>query len=354
MPGSETFAKGVEYYIKKWRGQEETILVEAECPRFSTGEGKALLRESIRGRDLFLLSDPFNYSVTYTMYGKQVPMSPDDHFQDIKRMIQAIAGKADRITVIMPMLYEGRQHRRNYRESLDCAMSLQELVRMGVANIITFDAHDPRIQNAIPLNGFDSLEPTYQMIKALVRKFPNVTFDPSKTLLISPDDGGIGRCLAYSSILNLDVGMFYKRRNLSQVVDGTNPIESHEYIGQDLNGRDVIVVDDMISSGGSMIDTFHDLKQKGARHIYAFITFGLFCNGYDQFDQAYEQGIFDSIFLTNLNYRPQELLERPWLTDVDLTKYTAYFIDALNQNLSIGSIINPHVKIRQLLRSIGS
>lgn len=352
MPGSEPFCAGVEYYIKHWHQIQESLIIKAECPRFATGEGKGLLRESIRGMDLFIITDPFNYSITYSMYGQTVPMSPDDHFQDVKRIIQAIGGKANRITVIMPMLYEGRQHRRNYRESLDCAAALQELVHMGVSNIITFDAHDPRVQNAIPLSGFDNMHPTYQMIKALIRKVPDIQFDPDKLIMISPDEGGIGRCLAYSSILNLDVGMFYKRRNLTQIVDGTNPIESHEYIGHALEGRDIIVVDDMIASGGSMIDTFKALKSKGANHIYSFITFGLFCNGLEHFDRAYEQGLFDSIFLTNLNYRPQEVLDRPWVTDVDLTKYTAYVIDALHQNSTIGSIINPNTKIRQLLQNM--
>lgn len=279
-------------------------------------------------------------------------MSPDDHFQDLKRVIAAIGGKAKRITVIMPMLYEGRQHKRTFRESLDCATALQELVHMGVSNIVTYDAHDARVQNAIPLSGFDNMSPTYQMIKALVRNVEGITFDPEQLLIVSPDEGGISRCLAYSSVLNLEVGMFYKRRNLSQIVNGSNPIESHEYIGNEIAGKDVIVIDDMISSGGSLIDTFEHLKEKGARRIFSFITFGLFCNGLDKFDKAYKEGLFDKIFITNLNYRPQAVLDRPWIVDVDLSKYTAYVIDAMNHDASIGDLIDPNKKIVSLLHKL--
>lgn len=352
MRGCEEFGRKVEFYLQRWHETERTYILEAECPRFATGEGKGLIRESLRGRDIYIITDPFNYSVTYKMYGMEVPMSPDDHFQDLKRIIAAIGGKAKRISVIMPMLYEGRQHKRTYRESLDCATALQELVHMGVSDIVTFDAHDPRVQNAIPLGGFDNMHPTYQMIKALVKNVPDICFDRDKLLIVSPDEGGISRCLSYTSVLNLDVGMFYKRRNLSKVVNGTNPIESHEYIGNEISGKDVIVVDDMIASGSSMIDTFRHLKEKGARCVYSFITFGLFCNGLEQFDKAYEEGLFDKIFITNLTYHPQELIDRPWLVDVDLSKYTAYVIDAIHHDASVGAIIDPNQKILALLEKL--
>ncbi len=352
MRGCEEFGRKVEYYLKKWHNSDRDYILKAECPRFATGEGKGLILESLRGRDIYIISDPFNYSVTYKMYGMEVPMSPDDHFQDLKRIIAAIGGKAKRISVIMPMLYEGRQHKRTYRESLDCATSLQELVQMGVSDIVTFDAHDARVQNAIPLNGFDNMHPTYQMIKAMVKTEKGISFDRDKMLIVSPDEGGISRCLSYTSVLNLDVGMFYKRRNLAKIVDGTNPIESHEYIGSEIADKDVIVIDDMIASGSSLIDTFLHLKQKGARRVYSFITFGLFCNGVEKFDKAYEQGLFDKLFITNLNYRPKEILEKPWLVDVDLTKYTAYVIDAIHQDASLGAIIDPNKKILALLDKI--
>lgn len=352
MSGCEDLCSRVEYYLKSWRGTEGSFRIRAECPRFSTGESKGMLYESIRGRDLFIISDPFNYSVTYKMRGMEVPMSPDDHFQDLKRIISAIGGKAKRITVIMPMLYESRQHKRTYRESLDCATSLQELVRMGVSNIVTFDAHDPRVQNAIPLNGFDNMSPKYQMIKAMVKHVDDVRFNPSDIIIVSPDEGGIRRCLSYSSVLNLEMGMFYKKRDLSRVVDGTNPIESHEYIGSSLEGKDAIVVDDMISSGTSLLDTFRELKRLGTRRAFSFITFGLFCNGLEKFDEAYRDGLFDRIFITNLNYRPPELLAKPWIVDVDLSKYTAYIIDSINRDASVGAIIDPNSKIVALLQKM--
>ncbi len=352
MRGCEEFVRKVEYYLQKWHNTDKSYILKAECPRFATGEGKGLISESLRGRDIYIISDPFNYSVTYKMYGMEVPMSPDDHFQDLKRIIAAIGGKAKRISVIMPMLYEGRQHKRTHRESLDCATALQELVQMGVSDIVTFDAHDARVQNAIPLSGFDNMHPTYQMIKALVKSEQDISFDRDKLLIVSPDEGGISRCLSYTSVLNLDIGMFYKRRNLSKIVDGTNPIESHEYIGNEIGGKDVIVIDDMISSGASLIDTFQHLKEKGARRVYSFITFGLFCNGLEKFDKAYEQGLFDKIFITNLIYHPKELLERPWVVDVDLSKYTAYVIDAIHHDASVGAIVNPNQKILALLEKM--
>ena len=279
MRGCEAFTAEVDNYIKDWRRhvEDETYIAQADCPRFGSGEAKGLIHESMRGRDVYIICDVFNYGVTYKMYGMTVPMSPDDHYQDLKRIISAIGGKARRISVIMPMLYEGRQHNRTARESLDSALALQELTNMGVSNIITFDAHDPKIQNAIPLSGFDNVRPTYQMIKALVKAFPEVSFSSDELMVVSPDEGAMGRCMFYSSLLGLDLGMFYKRRNFSVIIDGMNPIEAHEYLGRDLKGKDVIVVDDMISSGGSMLDVCEQLKEKGARRIFVFATFGLFC-----------------------------------------------------------------------------
>jgi ribose-phosphate pyrophosphokinase len=349
MKGCEEFGEKVHYYLKHWRRTEDSLLVPIECPRFATGEGKGIILESIRGKDIFIITDFFNYNVTYKMHGQIVPMSPDEHYQDLKRIITAIAGRATRVSLIMPMLYEGRQHRRTYRESLDCAVSLIELVNMGVSNIVTFDAHDPRVDNAIPLCSFDNFQPTYQMIKAMVRTYPDIQFNAKDTVIISPDEGGVSRCISYTSILNLELGMFYKRRNLLQVVDGGNPIESHEYIGGDVSGRDVIVIDDMISSGGSLIETLRDLKMRGAKRIFAFITFGLFCKGSAEFDAAFAEGVFDKIFVTNLVYMPEELLAMEWLASVDLSKYTAYVIDSINHEKSVGAIIDPNKKVKALL-----
>lgn len=353
MRGSESFCEKVEYYIKKWNhAEKENLKIQIDCVRFSTGEGKGMVLESVRGRDLFIICDPFNYSVTYKLYGKEVPMSPDEHFQDLKRIISAIGGKAYRMTLIMPMLYESRQHKKTFRESLDCAEALQELARMGISDIVTFDAHDPRVQNAIPLCGFDNLQPSYQMLKSFAKNVKEADCDPNKLCLISPDEGGINRCLAYSSVLNLDIGMFYKRRNLSQVVEGANPIEVHQYMGNDLHGKDVIVVDDIISSGGSMLDTFRELKAMGANRVYAFITFGLFCDGYAKFEEAYQEGLFNAVFITNLNYTTPELRARPWLYLVDMTKYVAYVIDAINHDSSISAIMDPNKKILALMEKI--
>ena len=351
MRGCENFSSKVDYYLKDWRGcnSEETFLVDAECPRFGTGEGKGLLHESLRGHDLYIISDVFNYGVTYKMYGREVPMSPDDHYADLKRIIAANAGKARRISVIMPMLYEGRQHKRSSRESLDCAIMLQELINMGVTNIITFDAHDPRVQNAIPLSGFDDVRPSYQMIKALVRNVPDVRIDKESLMMISPDEGAMGRCMYFSSVLGLDIGMFYKRRNYSVVINGRNPIEAHEYLGKDLTGMDVIVVDDMISSGESMLDVALQLKEKGAKRIFAFSTFGLFTSGPEKFDKAYQQGIIDKVFTTNLTYTAPEVLERDWHVSVDMSKYVAYIIDTLNHDDTLSELLNPVKRIHALV-----
>ena len=351
MAGSDQFVQQVDYYLKDWRrhGGEDSFIASVECPRFGTGESKALLHESMRGHDVYLYCDPFNYGVTYKMYGQTVPMSPDDHFADLKRVIAAIAGKARRVSVIMPMLYEGRQHKRSARESLDCALMLQELESMGVKNIITFDAHDPRVQNAIPLCGFEDVHPTYQMIKALVRNYPDISIDKEDLMIISPDEGAMSRCTYYSSVLGIDIGMFYKRRNYAKIVNGRNPIEAHEYLGRDLTGKDIIIVDDMIASGDSMIDVAIQLKEKGAKRIFAFAAFGLFTDGLEKFDKAYEEGIFSRIFTTNLVYRTPELLSKEWYAEVNMCKYVAYIIDTLNHDATISTLLNPVKRIQNLL-----
>ena len=351
MNGCGAFADQVDFYLKDWRrhGDDRTFLVTADCPRFGSGEAKGIIHESMRGKDVYIICDAFNYGVTYKMYGMTVPMSPDDHFADLKRIIAAIEGKARRITVIMPMLYEGRQHKRSGRESLDCAMMLQELVAMGVSNILTFDAHDSRICNAIPLSGFDNVRPAYQMIKALVRAVPDVQIDKDHMVIISPDEGAMARCMYYSSVLGLDIGMFYKRRNYSVVINGRNPIEAHEYLGQDLHGKDVIVVDDMIASGESMIDVCKQLKEKGANRVFCFSTFGLFTEGFDKFDQAAKEGVFDKIFTTNLIYRRPELATKPWYVEVNMCKYVAYLIDTLNNDATISTLLNPVKRIQSLM-----
>ncbi|MBO5203049.1 MAG: ribose-phosphate pyrophosphokinase [Clostridia bacterium] len=351
MKGCEQFAAQVDYYLREWRrhGGDESFLVHADCPRFGTGEAKGLLHESLRGHDLYIICDVFNCGVTYKMYGKEVPMSPDDHYADLKRIIASTMGKARRITVIMPMLYEGRQHKRSGRESLDCALMLQELVNMGVTNIITFDAHDPRVQNAIPLSGFDNVMPTYQMIKALVRNVPDVVIDKDELVIISPDEGAMGRCMYFSSVLGLDIGMFYKRRNYAVVVNGRNPIEAHEYLGKDLTGKDVIIVDDMISSGESLIDVALQLKEKGAKRIFAFATFGLFTDSLDKFDKAYADGVITRVFTTNLVYRRPDLASREWYVEVNMCKYVSYIIDTLNQDHTLSELLNPVKRIHNLV-----
>ena len=351
MRGCEEIAKKVDYYLKDWRrhGGDESFIVPVQCPRFGTGEAKGLIKNSMRGHDVYIICDTFNYGVTYKMYGQTVPMSPDDHYADLKRIIGAIAGKARRVSVIMPMLYEGRQHKRMGRESLDCAFMLQELEAMGVSNIITFDAHDDRVQNAIPLCGFDNVRPTYQMIKALVRAVPDISIDKNELMIISPDEGAMGRCMYFSSVLGLDIGMFYKRRNYSKVVNGRNPIEAHEYLGSDLTGKDVIIVDDMISSGESLIDVAEQLKSKGAKRIFAFATFGLFTDGCDKFDKAFAAGTFDKIFTTNLVYRRPELKTRQWYVEVNMCKYVAYIIDTLNHDDTISELLTPANKIHKFI-----
>ncbi len=351
MRGCEDISSKVDYYLKQWRGADEdqTFVIPANCPRFGTGEAKGVLNHTARGLDAFIICDCFNHGVTYKMYGQTVPMSPDDHYQDLKRVIAAFGGKARRITVIMPMLYEGRQHRRTKRESMDCAMALQELIAMGVKNIVTFDAHDPRVQNAIPNDGFDNVTASYQMIKALLRAVPDIKLDRDHTMIVSPDEGGMSRCIYYSSILGLELGMFYKRRNYSIIVNGKNPIEAHEFLGADVKGKDLILVDDMISSGESMLDIAARLKERGANRIFIFSTFGLFVEGYEKFDEYYENGYIDKIFTTNLIYNEPELLEKPWYTNVNMSKYIALLVDTLNYDNSISKLLDPADRIKKIV-----
>ncbi|MDD6276751.1 MAG: ribose-phosphate pyrophosphokinase [Clostridia bacterium] len=368
LPGCEEMAKKIDSYLIKWRyernsehkntlafaGYEKpTYIVDIDFPRFGTGEGKAAIKQTVRGYDIFILCDVFNYGVTYKMYGLTVPMSPDDHYANLKRAISAIGGKAKRISVIMPMLYEGRQHKRSSRESLDCAMMLQELSGMGVSNMITFDAHDPRVMNSIPLSGFESVSPAYQMIKAMVRTVDDLKLDKDNLMIISPDEGGMGRCIYYSTILGVELGMFYKRRDYSRIVDGRNPIIAHEFLGDNVEGKDVIIVDDMISSGESMIEVATKLKELHANRIYIFSAFGLFCNGLDGFDKAYQDGLIYKVFTTNLIYRSPELLKREWYVEVDLSKYISYMIDTLNHDTSISGLLDPADKINKLLKEKG-
>ena len=363
-PGCEEMAERINFYIARWRSENETLLnsplniegyvkdsyvIDAKCARFGSGEGKAVINGTVRGYDIFILVDPFNYGATYKMYGMEVPMSPDDHFANLKRIISAIGGKAHRITVVMPMLYEGRQHKRASRESLDCAMALQELVAMGVDSILTFDAHDPRVQNSIPLNGFENISPIYQMIKALIRTSPDISFDPDNMMVVSPDEGGMGRAIHYATVLGVELGMFYKRRDYSRVVDGRNPILAHEFLGSNIEGKDIIVVDDMISSGESMLEVAAKLKGLGANRIYVCTCFGLFCNGLDIFDEAYKNGTIERILTTNLVYRTPELKERPWYAEVDMAKYIAILIDTINHDISISSLLDPMDKIKGIL-----
>ena len=351
MRGCEAITAKIDEYLKRFRDYEDvnTYVTHVTCPRFGTGEGKCVIDETVRGHDVYIICDVFNYGVTYKMYGMEVPMSPDDHFQDLKRIIAAMGGKARRVTLVMPMLYEGRQHRRSGRESLDAALMLQELVNMGVSNILTFDAHDPRISNAIPLSGFDDVQPTYQMIKALTRAVPDVSLNKFDTVVISPDEGGMSRCMYYSSVLQLDLGMFYKRRDYSRVVDGKNPIVAHEYLGRDVNGKDVIIVDDMIASGESIIDVATNLKKQGAKRIFVFACFGLFVKGLEVIDEAYENGMIDKIFTTNLVYSHPGLKEREWYWQVDMSKYVSLLIDTLNHDETISNLLNPVTKIQNLV-----
>lgn len=365
LDGCTEMGNKVNDYIVKWRHEDghahkddvvfhgyerDNYLIEANTPRFGSGEAKGIIKESVRGMDLYLMVDVCNYSLTYSLSGKTNHMSPDDHFQNLKRMIAAIGGKGRRINVIMPFLYESRQHKRSGRESLDCALALQELVRMGVDNIITFDAHDPRVQNAIPLSGFETVRPTYQFVKGLLRTYKDLQIDSDHMMVISPDEGATARAVYLANVLNLDMGMFYKRRDYTQIVNGRNPIVAHEFLGSSVEGKDVIILDDMISSGDSILDVAKQLKRRKAKRIFAAATFGLFTNGLAKFDQAYEEGIIDGILTTNLIYQTPELLERPYYINCDMSKYIALMIDTLNHDGSISSILSPNERIQNIVR----
>lgn len=329
--------------------QRDNYIIEAKTPRFGSGEGKGTIEESVRGDDLYFMVDICNYSLTYSLCGMVNHMSPDDHFQDLKRVIAAAAGKARRINVIMPFLYEGRQHKRSNRESLDCATALQELVSMGVENIITFDAHDPRVQNAIPLKGFETVQPIYQFIKSLLKAEKNLQIDSDHMMVISPDEGGMKRAIFFANVLGLDMGMFYKRRDYTQIINGRNPIVAHEFLGTDIEGKDVVIIDDMISSGESMLDVAKELKRRKARKVFIFSTFGLFTNGLSKFDEYYDNGLIDRIFTTNLVYQTPELLTKPYYTSVDMSKYIALIIDNLNHDDSLSELLNPTRRINRVL-----
>ena len=328
---------------------QDNYLVDCACPRFGSGEAKGMLRESIRGTDLFVMVDVCNYSMTYKVNGHINHMSPDDHYQDLKRIISAATGKARRINVIMPFLYESRQHKRTKRESLDCAFALQELIDMGVSNIITFDAHDPRVMNAIPLSGFDTFNPPYQFIKALLAANPDVVIDNDHLMIIAPDEGAMGRAVYFSNVLGVDMGMFYKRRDYSTIVNGKNPIVAHEFLGDDVAGKDVIVIDDMIASGGSMLDVAKQVKERGAKRVFVCCTFGLFTEGFEKFDEYYEKGYITSIVTTNLNYRSPELFTKPYYVEADMSKFLAMIIDSLNHDISISTVQDPTTKIKKLI-----
>ena len=329
---------------------ENSFLIDCSCPRFGSGEAKGVINESIRGADMFVMVDVCNHSLTYNMCGHVNHMSPDDHYQDLKRIIGASIATAHRVNVIMPFLYEGRQHKRSGRESLDCAMMLEELIQMGVSNIITFDAHDPRVQNAIPLKGFESVSATYQFIKYLLLGVDDLHIDSDHMMVISPDEGGMGRAVYFANVLGLDMGMFYKRRDYTKIVNGRNPIVAHEFLGSNVEGKDVVIIDDMISSGESMIDVAAELKRRKAKRVFCATTFGLFTNGFKKFDEAYENGVIDRVLTTNLVYQPEELLSKPWYINVDMSKYIALLVDTLNHDSSISNLLSPVERIQQRVK----
>ena len=364
LEGCKELGKTIDNYIIQWRSEtykdfkdsvacdgylRDTYLLDASCPRFGSGEAKGMFGESIRGKDLFIMVDVCNYSLTYTVNGHINHMSPDDHYQDLKRIISASTGKAHRVNVIMPFLYESRQHKRTKRESLDCAMALEELTAMGVSNILTFDAHDPRVQNAIPLNGFDSFNPLYQFIKALFKAEPDLKADKDHLMIISPDEGAMQRAVYFSNVLGVDMGMFYKRRDYSTIVNGKNPIVAHEFLGDDVHGKTVIIIDDMISSGESMLDVTRQLKDRGAERVFVCTTFGLFTEGLDKFDEYYEKGYLDRLITTNLTYLPPQLHDKPYFIEADMSKFLALIIDSMNHSTSISAVMNPTDKIHDLL-----
>lgn len=354
LAGANELTQKVEAHLVCWAKRAgmdvETFVIDNSCPRFSSGDGKGLIKSTVRGYDLYFIVDVGNYSVTYKYFGQENRMSPDDHYQDLKRLIQAASGKAHRINVVMPLLYGGRQHRRSYRESLDCAYMLQELQSMGVDNIVTFDAHDPRVVNAIPLMGFDNLMPTYQVLKKMFKDFPEMSTDKNDFMVISPDEGALNRNMYYAAVLGVELGMFYKRRDYSKIVDGRNPIVAHEYLGVPVEGKDVFVSDDIISSGDSVLDIAQNVKSRKAKRFFAYATYAIFTNGLEKFDKAYEEGLIDGIFGSNLTYVSEELRSRPWFHEVDVSKYIAYYISALNHDASIGAMLDPHSKIDALLQ----
>ncbi len=354
----------IDSYITSWRKertgehtttiafsgyQKDSFLVDTKVPRFGSGEAKGLINESVRGKDLYILVDVGNYSLKYSLCGRENHMSPDDHYQDLKRIIAAVGGKARRITVIMPFLYESRQHKRTGRESLDCALALQELTAMGVENIITFDAHDPRVQNAIPLKGFETVQPAYQFIKGLLRSEKDLKLDADHMMVISPDEGGTSRAIYLANVLGLDMGMFYKRRDYARIVNGRNPIVAHEFLGAPVEGKDVLIIDDMISSGESVLEVAKELKERKARKVFVATTFGLFTNGLDKFDEAYEKGIIDRVLTTNLTYQTPELLQKPYYVNCDMSKYISLLIDTLNHDASISELLNPIARIHNVI-----
>lgn len=357
LEGARELGEKINAHLVRWAKEagrnQDNFIVESECPRFSSGDGKGLIKSTVRGDDLYFIVDVGNYSCTYNMFDRKNCMSPDDHFQDLKRLIQAASGKAHRISVIMPLLYGGRQHRRSYRESLDCAVMLQELAAMGVSNVVTFDAHDPRVQNAVPLMGFDNVMPTYQVLKTLFRNVPDISLTRDHFMVVSPDEGAMNRNMYYASVLGVDLGMFYKRRDYSRIVNGRNPIVAHEYLGSSVEGKDVFIADDIISSGESMLDIAYALKKQKAGRIFAYATYAIFTNGLDAFDKAYEMGYISGVLGSNLTYRSPELRQREWFFEVDVSKYIAYFIAALNHDNSVSTIIDPHEKIEQLLKARG-
>ncbi|MGN0384773.1 MAG: ribose-phosphate pyrophosphokinase [Lachnospiraceae bacterium] len=364
LKSCQPLGEKIDKYLVKWRTERESehkdslafagyqrdsYLLKTNVPRFGSGEAKGVILESVRGDDLYLLVDVANYSLTYSLCGHENHMSPDDHYQDLKRIIAAVGGKARRITVIMPFLYESRQHKRTSRESLDCALALQELVRMGVDNIITFDAHDPRVQNAIPLHGFETVQPAYQFIKGLLKNVKDLNIDSDHMMVISPDEGGMSRAIYIANVLGLDMGMFYKRRDYTKVVNGRNPIVAHEFLGSSVEGKDMIIIDDMISSGESVLEVAAELKERKANKIFVFSTFGLFTNGLDKFDKAYENGVITKVLTTNLVYQTPELLSREWYINCDMSKYIAYIIDTLNHDSSISDLLNPNERIQNIV-----
>ena len=368
LESSRSIGEKVDNYISDWRKKaamdptqeihftnykKDSYIIDAKCPRFGSGEAKGIINESVRGKDIFLLVDVCNHSLSYKVCGQINHMSPDDHYQDLKRMIAAIGGKARRISVIMPFLYEGRQHRRTARESLDCAFALQELVQMGVDNIITFDAHDPRVQNAIPLGSFETVQPTYQFIKALLQNVPDIKMNADNMMIISPDEGAMGRAIYFGNVIGVDVGTFYKRRDYTKVVDGRNPIVAHEFLGSSVEGKDVVVIDDMISSGESMIDVATELKRRKAGRIFVASTFGLFTNGFSVFDDAFNSGLIYRVMTTNLVYQDPDLLKREWYIDVDMSKYIALLIDTINHDSSISEYLNPTERIERVMEKYG-